>query len=481
MHPTLTIRRTTASRVRRTARNRLGRRATRIATHMATHIARLIARCSAVAVRALPVALLAVLLAPPMRAQDAALRARIDAAVATASADLIKIRQQLHVNPELGNREFETARLVAAHLRSLGLEVKTGVAHTGVVGILRGGKSGPVIAVRSDMDALPVTEASGYPTMSTRRGTYLGKDVGISHACGHDIHMAVQLGVATVLASVRAQLAGTIMFIFQPAEEGAPEGEEGGAQLMIKEGLFKDLKPQAVFGFHTEPALPVGQVGYAPGPFFAYSDGFVAIIKGKQSHGAAPHEGVDPIVIASQVVLALQTIRSRNVAPLDPSVITVGIFRGGERYNIIPEQVELHGTVRSYTPAVRALQERRMREVIEGTVAAGGGSYELRYAPGSPAVFNDSALTARMVPSLKRTLGAANARLVPPTMGGEDFSYFTLDAPGMFMKLGTTTPGGASGGWHTPTFLGDDQAVPTGMRAMANLLADYLTTTRVVP
>ena len=419
--------------------------------------------------------------AAPLHAQDAVLRARIDAAVATASADLIRVRQQLHVNPELGNREFETATLVAAHLRGLGLEVRTGIAHTGVVGILRGGKPGPVIAVRSDMDALPVTEASGYPTMSTKRSSYLGKDVGISHACGHDIHMAVQLGVATVLAGVRAQLPGTIMFIFQPAEEGAPAGEDGGAALMVKEGIFAQLKPQAVFGFHTEPALPVGQVGYAPGPFFANSDAFVAIITGRQSHGAAPHEGVDPIVIASQVVLALQTIRSRNVPPLDASVLTVGVFRGGERYNIIPEQVELHGTVRSYSPAVRALVERRMREILAGTVAAGGGTFELQYAAGSSAVLNDSALTARMAPSLARTLGAGNARIVSPTMGGEDFSAFTTDVPGMFMKLGTTRAGGTSGGWHTPTFLGDDQAVPTGMRAMANLLADYLTTSKVVP
>ena len=421
------------------------------------------------------------ILSMPLHAQDAALRARIDAAVVTATADLIRLRQQLHVGPELGNREFETAKVIAAHLRALGMDVKTGVAHTGVVGILKGGKPGPVIAVRSDMDALPVTEASGYPTMSTKRGSYLGKDVGISHACGHDIHMAVQLGVATVLAGVRAQLPGTIMFIFQPAEEGAPEGEEGGAALMIKEGIFKDMKPQAVFGFHTEPALAVGQVGYAPGPFFANADGFIAIIKGKQSHGAAPHESIDPIVIASQVVLALQTIRSRNVPPLDASVITVGIFRGGERANIIPEQVELHATVRSYTPAVRALLEKRVREVIAGTVAAGGGTFELRYALGYPAVLNDSALTNRMVSSLTRTLGTGNARLIPPTMGAEDFAYFAFEAPGMFMKLGTTKPGGTSGGWHTPTFLGDDQAVPAGMRAMSNLLADYLTSSRVVP
>ena len=409
-----------------------------------------------------------------LHAQTTDLHSRIDSAVTRATAQLVAIRQQIHQNPELGNREFETAQTIAAHLRALGLEVRTGVAHTGVVGILRGGKPGPVVAVRSDMDALPVTEASGYPLPSTKRGTYLGKDVGIAHACGHDIHIAVQLGVATVLAGMRDQLAGTVMFIFQPAEEGSPEGEEGGAQLMLKEGLVRTMKPAAIFGLHTEPGLPVGQVGYAAGPFFANSDAFVAIIKGKQAHGAAPHESVDPIVLASQVVLALQTIRSRNVPPLEASVITVGVMRGGERYNIIPSQVELIGTARSYSPAVQALIERRIREVMAGTTAAGGGGYELTYTRGSPAVINDTALTLSMAPTLARVLGAANAKVIAPTMGGEDFSFFANEVPGMFIRLGTTRPGGTSGGWHTPTYLGDDTAVPMGMRVMANLLVDFL-------
>ena len=415
--------------------------------------------------------------APALSAQDAARRARIDDAVVRASAEIIAIRQRIHQNPELGNREFETATTIAAHLRALGLDVRTGVAHTGVVAILRGGRPGPVVAVRSDMDALPVTEASGYPLPSTRRGTYLGKDIGIAHACGHDIHIAVQLGVATVLAGMKDQLPGTVMFIFQPAEEGAPEGEEGGAELMLKEGLFRTMKPAAIFGLHTEPGLPVGQVGYGAGPFFANSDGFIAVIKGKQAHGAAPHESVDPIVLASQVVLALQTIRSRNVPPLDASVITVGVMRGGERANIIPSEVELRGTVRSYTPAVRDLLERRIREVMAGTTAAGGGSFELRYTRGTPAVANDTALTLRMAPTLTRVLGAGNAKVIAPTMGGEDFAFFANEVPGMFIRLGTTKPGGTSGGWHTPTYLGDDTAVPAGIRVMSNLLVDFLDTT----
>ena len=412
------------------------------------------------------------LAAPTSQAQD--LRSRVDAAVAQASEQIIKLRQQLHQNPELGNREFETGTLIVAHLKGLGLEVRTGVAKTGVVGILRGGKPGPVVAIRSDMDALPVTEASGYPTPSTKRTTYLGKDVGVAHACGHDIHMAVVLGTASVLASMKAQLPGTIVFIFQPAEEGPPDGEEGGAELMLKEGLFRDTKPTAVFGLHTSPDLPVGQVGYAPGPFFAASDGFSIIVKGKQAHGAAPHDGIDPIVIASQIVLALQTIRSRNVPPLEASVVTVGIFRGGERSNIIPGMVEMMGTARSYSADVRALLERRIREIAENTAKAGGGTAEVKYERGDPALVNDSALTKRMAPTLERVLGKGNAKVIQPTMGGEDFALFANEVPGMFVRLGTTRPGGKSGIWHTPDFLADDQSVPTGMKVMASLLLDFL-------
>ena len=412
------------------------------------------------------------LAAPATQAQD--LRTRVDAAVAQASEQIIKLRQQLHQNPELGNREFETGKLIASHLKGLGLEVRTGVAKTGVVGILRGGRPGPVVAIRADMDALPVTEASGYPTPSTKRTTYLGKDVGVAHACGHDIHMAVVLGTASVLASMKAQLPGTIVFIFQPSEEGPPDGEEGGAELMLKEGLFRDTKPTAVFGLHTSPDLPVGQVGYAPGPFFAASDGFSIIVKGKQAHGAAPHDGIDPIVIASQIVLALQTIRSRNVPPLEASVVTVGIFRGGERSNIIPASVEMTGTARSYSADVRALLERRIREIAEHTAKALGGTAEVKYELGSPAVVNDSALTRRMAPTLERVLGKANAKVIQPTMGGEDFALFANEVPGMFVRLGTTRPGGKSGIWHTPDFLGDDQSVPTGMKVMSSLLLDFL-------
>lgn len=416
---------------------------------------------------------LATVIAPrTARAQD--LRARIDAAVAQASEQVIKIRQTLHMNPELGNREFETGKLIAAHLKGLGLEVRTGVAKTGVVAVLRGGKPGPVVAIRSDMDALPVTEKSGYPFPSTKRTTYLGKDVGVAHACGHDIHMAVVLGTATVLAPMKAQLPGTIVFLFQPSEEGPPDGEDGGAELMLKEGVFKEYKPTAVFGLHTSPDLTVGQVGYAPGPFFAASDGLSIKVTGKQAHGAAPHDGIDPIVIAAQIVNALQTIRSRNVPPLEASVVTIGIIRGGERANIIPSSVEMIGTVRSYDANVRKLLHRRIVEIAELTAKAGGGSAEVKVELGTPALLNDSTLVRRMAPTLDRVAGKGNARVIQPTMGGEDFALFANEVPGMFVRLGTTKPGGTSGIWHTPDFLGDDQSVPMGMRVMSNLLVDYL-------
>jgi amidohydrolase len=279
----------------------------------------------------------------------------VDQAVQRHTPEIIELRHQIHQNPELGNREFETARLIAAHLEKLGFdEIQTGVAHTGVVGILRGGKSGSVVAVRADMDALPVAEDTPYPFKSTVRTTYLGQDVGVSHACGHDIHTAVLLGVASVLASLRDELPGTVKFIFQPAEEGPPPGEDGGASLMVEEGVLGNPRPTAIFGLHTNPGLEVGHVGYVVGPALASSDLFRVTIRGKQSHGASPHLSIDPIVMASQTVMAFQTIRSRNLPPLQPSVISVGIIRGGERFNIIPAEVRLEGTVRTYDDETRS-------------------------------------------------------------------------------------------------------------------------------
>jgi amidohydrolase len=423
--------------------------------------------------RCVPAALaLLAFLPAPGRGQD--LSARIDQAVQKTAPQIVEIRHRLHQNPELSNRETKTAELVADYLKKLGLEVRTGIAKTGVVGILKGGRPGPVVAVRADIDALPVIEQTDLPFRSTKRDTFLGQEVGVAHACGHDIHTSVQLGVATVLKSLQADIPGTVVFVFQPAEEGPPPGEEGGADLMLKEGVFRDVKPAAIFALHSFPDLEVGQVGYNPGPTMAAVDQFVAKVKGKQSHGAYPHLSVDPIVMASQVVMALQTIRSRNLPPLEPSVVTVGIFRGGERFNIIPGEVHLEGTVRTYNEEVRAEVERRMREILDGITRAGGGSFELEYKKNAPATVNDQALSQTSAALLARSVGAGNVKVVEPSMGGEDFAYFANQIPGFYFRLGIVAPGTTSGGLHTPTFRADDSAVAVGMKAMSRLLVDWL-------
>ena len=409
--------------------------------------------------------------AAPARAQNAT----VDELLAEVQDTIIRLREHIHQYPELGNREFNTAALVADHLRALGFdEVHTGIAHTGVVGILRGGLPGPVVAVRADMDALPVTEMTPYPFRSTVRTTYLGQEVGVSHACGHDIHVAVQLGVASVLAGMRDELPGTVKFIFQPAEEGPPPGEDGGARMMVAEGVLQDPAPSAIFGLHSFAEMEVGKVGFTSGPALAAVDHFKIRILGLQAHGAAPHLGIDPIVMASQAVGAFQTIRSRNLPPLEPSVVTVGIIRGGTRFNIIPHVVEMEGTVRTYNPDVRDEVEQRMGEILAGITAAGGGTYELEYDRGTPATINDPALGERMLPTLARAVGAENVVDLDPTMGGEDFAYFANEVPGFFFRLGQVIPGGTSGGHHTPDFQADNSAVPVGIRAMTNLLLDYL-------
>lgn len=410
-------------------------------------------------------------------AQDAAiLDDRISELVAKHEADILEFRHYVHQNPELGNREHETAKRVAAHLTALGMEVRTGIAHTGVVGILKGGKPGRTIAVRADMDALPVTEDTDLPFKSTVRTTYNGQDVGVMHACGHDVHTAVQYGVASILAEMRDEIPGTVIFIFQPAEEGPPEGEEGGADLMVREGVFDDPKPEAVFGLHTLAGMPVGDVGFTAGPALAAVDQFRATVRGVQTHGAQPQQGVDPIVMASQAVLALQTIVSRNVHPLEPAVVTVGMFHSGERFNIIPAEVKLEGTVRTYDPDVRDLIERRMNEILGGITSAGGGSYVLDYERGTPATINDIELTAQMAPSLVAVVGTDRVQEIQPTMGGEDFAYFALEVPGFFYRLGIHKEGSLIGPHHSPTFRADDASVPVGMRVMSNVLMDYLLT-----
>ncbi len=415
------------------------------------------------------------LAASPGWAQKAGgLDARIEQEVQRVTPQIVELRHKIHLNPELSNRETQTAALVAEYLKGLGLEPRTGIAKTGVVALLKGGKPGPLIAVRADMDALPVTEETDLPFRSTKRDTFLGQEVGVAHACGHDVHTTALLGTAAVLAAVRQDLPGSILFIFQPAEEGPPPGEKGGASLMLEEGVFKD-KPVAAFALHSFPDLEVGQIGYNAGPTYAAVDQFRIKIKGKQSHGAYPHQSIDPIVIGSEAVMMLQTLRSRYLPPLEPSVITVGIFRGGERFNIIPGEVTLEGTVRTYNKAVQDEIERRMREMLDGITRANGASFELEYQRNAPATVNDPALSQAVQPLLERILGAGNVKIVEPTMGGEDFAYFANVVPGFYYRLGVVKPGTTSGGLHTPTFRADDSAVPVGIRTMSRLLADYLT------
>ena len=407
---------------------------------------------------------------PPVGVMDV----QIQQAVRKHRDHIINLRHHIHQYPELSNREFKTAQLVAEHLRALDFEVRTGIAHTGVVGILKGGKPGPVVAVRADMDALPVTEKTDFLFKSTVRTTAGGHEVGVMHACGHDIHTAVQLGVASVLAELRDDIPGTVLFIFQPAEEGAPAGEEGGASLMLEEGVFEDPRPEAIFGLHASAGMPVGTVGYTIGPALAAVDHFYLTIKGTQSHAAAPHRGVDPVVMAAQIVMALQTIPSRSLDPIQPSVVTVGMIHGGEKFNIIPEEVQLEGTVRSYDEGVRDTVERRMREIADGITRAGGGSFTLDYGRGTPPTINDPELSNKMVPTLMQVLDAENVIEDSPTMGGEDFAYFALEIPGFFYWLGIVKEGTVCGPIHSPTFRADDDAVPVGMRVMSNLLIDYL-------
>ena len=407
------------------------------------------------------------------RAQDP--HARIEQETARVVAAITEIRHRIHQNPELSNREEKTAALVADHLRQLGLEVKTGIARHGVVALLKGGRPGPVVAVRADMDALPVTEQTGLPFASKVRSTYMGQEVGVMHACGHDVHTAVQLGVASVLTTMRAELPGTVKFIFQPAEEGPPPGEEGGAELMVKEGVLQNPRPQAIFGLHAFSEMAVGDIGYSEGPALSAADTWEARITGKQAHGARPELSIDPIVTAAQFVQALQTIRSRAFSGHEPGVVTIGSIHGGQRHNIIPAEVVLTGTIRTFKPEMSALAEARLRAILKGVTEANGATGEIvRYERGAPATVNDTQLTKDTVPSLERAVGKAHVTKIPPAMGSEDFSFFANEVPGFFYRLGQVKPGTTSGDHHTPTFLADDGAIAVGVKTMSVVLFDYL-------
>lgn len=398
--------------------------------------------------------------------------------VAAEQPQVIAWRRDIHEHPELSNREVRTSALVADHLKSLGLEVAV-YANTGVVGLLRGGKPGPTVALRADMDALPVAELTQLPFMSHATSTYRGETVGVMHACGHDTHTAMLMGVADILVKVRGGLKGNVLFLFQPAEEGAPEGEEGGAALMLKQGVFDKYHPQAVFGLHVVSALQVGQIGYRPGPMMAGADGYKILVHGRSTHGARPWEGVDPIVIAAQIVGAMQTVVSRQLdITAHPAIVSVGAIKGGIRDNIIPATVEMVGTIRTFDLAQRDVILDHLKHLVENTAIAGGATATFEVGQDSyPVLVNDPALTQRMLPTLKAVAGDAHLMMLPLITASEDFAFFARKVPGMYINIGITPldkdPATAPPN-HSPLFYVDETGLPTGVRVMAQLAVDYL-------
>ena len=413
------------------------------------------------------------------RIPASSLAAAIDAAAPSIEPQVIAWRRDIHAHPELGNREFRTGALVAAHLRSLGLdEVRTEVAHTGVVGLLKGALPGPVVALRADMDALPVAEEVDVPFASKARTRWNGEDVGVMHACGHDAHTAILMGVATLLAGQRAGLRGSVKFIFQPAEELPPEGEEGGAKLMIEQGAMESPRPDAVFGLHVTSRLPMGVIGYRPGPAMASSDTLKITVEGRQTHGAMPWYGVDPIVTAAQVVLGLQTVVSRQIdLTHEPAVVTIGSIKGGVRGNIIPDTVEMNGTIRSFDEAMRDDIHERVTTLAQAISRGSRAGCQVCIQKRYPVVVNDPALTAEILPTLARVAGAERLMLVPKVMGSEDFSLFQKVAPGVFFFLGVVPDGidpKTVAPNHSPRFYIDEAALVVGVRALAHVACDFL-------
>lgn len=409
---------------------------------------------------------------------DSLQQQRIAELADTLENKVIAWRRDIHQNPELGNREFRTSKLVADHLRSLGLEVKTGIAHTGVIGILKGGLPGPVVALRADMDALPVSEQTGLPFASKTKAMWAGQEVGVAHVCGHDGHTAILMGVADVLTAMKDQIPGTVKFIFQPAEEGSPPGEEGGASLMVKEGALKNPVPEAVFGLHLNSRTPLGRAGYRAGPFMASGDTLKIIVKGAQTHGALPWLGIDPIVIASQVVLGLQTIQSRQVnVLLEPSVITVGAINGGNRSNIIPDSVEMIGTIRTLDEGMRLDIHRRITNAAQSIAQSSGGSAEVMITRDYDLTTNDEKLAEFGARSLRASMGESNVFVNPKVTVSEDFSAYQKVVPGFFFFLGVVpegTPPKTVFPNHSPKFWIDEKVLKIGVKAMANLTLDYL-------
>ena len=430
------------------------------------------------AVVVLPLFLLAGAVSAQETTSVVELRDEIDRRTAEITDKVVAWRRDIHEHPELGNREFRTAALVADHLRTLGMEVQTEVAHTGVVGVLRGGLPGPVVALRADMDALPVTEMVDLPFASKVRTEWAGQEVGVMHACGHDVHTAVLMGTAEVLAGMRQRLPGTVKFIFQPAEEGGPPGEGGGASMMIREGALENPRPEVIFGLHTGDA-EVGGLRYRSGGAMASAQSLRINVKGSQTHGASPWEGVDPIVVSSQIVLGLQTIISRQSdLTAAPAVITIGSIHGGLRSNIIPDSVVMVGTIRTLDLGMQEKIEERIRRTVAGIAQSAGATADVYISGGLPITYNDPDLTRRMAPTLERVAPSRDAAERPPSTGAEDFSYFQQEIPGFYFFLGVRKKGVSleeAAPHHSPYFFSDEGALPVGVRALSHLVVDYMT------
>lgn len=414
----------------------------------------------------LPSLLLASLVAQTL-AVPADVRARIDRSAAELHPAVTELRRDIHRHPELGFREKRTAALVAERLKALGYDVQTGIGVTGVVGVLKGGRPGPVVAIRADMDALPIPELIEVPYKSTVPN--------VKHACGHDAHTAMTLGVAEIFSRMRAELPGTIKVLFQPAEEGDPDGGRTGALRMLDDKAFENPAPAAIFGMHVMPTLEAGQLGANIGPAMASSDRYTITITGKKTHGAYPHTGIDPVPIAAQVIMALQTIPSRQIDAQKPTVVTVGIVQGGNRFNIVADEVSLTGTVRSLDTEGPSIVKGKMDAIVKGITSSFGASYALKYEEGAPVTFNDPALARASLPALEAVAGSGNLLTPPPQMGAEDFAYFQQRVPGFYFFVGVANPAkNITAMIHTEHFDIDEAALAVGMRAMATAVADYL-------
>ena len=426
----------------------------------------------------LMVALMLIFSAFTNKPSKSKLQLKVETLAEQIEAKVIKWRHHLHEHPELSNREYETAEYIATHLKSLGLEVQTGVAHTGVVAVLKGGKDGPVVALRADMDGLPVPERVDLPWASQAKGVYNGAEVPVMHACGHDTHISILMGTAEVLSGVKSELRGTVKFIFQPAEEGAPKGEEGGAQLMVKEGVLKNPDVEVIFGLHIGAGTHVGNINYKPGGAMASVNSFEIIIHGKQTHGSKPWAGIDPIVTAAQIINNVQTIVSRSM-PItkEAAVVSFGSVHGGVRSNIIPEEVKLVGTIRALNEEMRQEIFKRLKTIVEKTAESNGATATLEINEGYPITYNDIELTNRMLPTLKDVMGDDHVTLKPAKTGAEDFSFYQKEVPGFFFWLGGCplgTPEKEAAPHHTPDFYVDDAAMIYGVKVMSRLVVDYM-------